>query len=114
MKVSFLGLEYVPGEAMVVTGVKGKKAPKGAVAGGYGTYVTVPTAQLWLKLKIDGEAGQADIYLLVKELTNGKKMAKKFRRELEAALEEEDKWTDKDGDLDLEKAVKRACKRLGF
>ena len=103
VKAHFVELEWIPGEgAHLVQGVKGNRRPKGAYAGGNGSFVVGgESARLILTLETEeGKHISKNIYYDVKELTD-ERITKKFRENLEDALKEVEYEITKDGITNL-------------
>jgi hypothetical protein len=111
-QVSFLRLEYSPSGVHIKTGVKKNRTPHNAVGGGCGTFVIYDRAKLFLELEVNGKPLAHDIYLLVKQCTNDRRITKKLRNKLQTIFQHETTWLNKKGKLDLEAIVLKACQQL--
>lgn len=105
---NFVSLTRIPGSSSLKQGVKGGKAPKNAVAGDNGTFITYDRAEVILTLDYEGRYYSKDIYYDIKDATGGRKITDKFCSKLEDAFENF-KFTVEDGKFNnIDKAIEYA------
>ena len=89
-QAKFDKLTKVPGTSNLVQGVKNGRVPRGAIAGGNGSFIVAERAKLILSLRDeDGHQVTKDIYCDVKDYTS-RRLTDKFKDELEAKMQDFD------------------------
>lgn len=78
IEVTFKQLEWVKGTSTIQSGFKNNYVPKGAIAGGYGTYRIVTPPELNLTVQADdGTLYKWDMAEYVREITGWQRLSEK-------------------------------------